>query len=112
MNDTITTATKPTPTLSEQIDTLLEEHESSGTSIAKLARRSGIPPHRLYYVYRKRAAESAAEVESAFAPVRILAPGPSATALELCFANGMTLRIPRGADLHQVASLVQALESC
>jgi lambda repressor-like predicted transcriptional regulator len=54
MNDTDTTATAPTPNLSEQIETLLAEHESSGTSIAKLARRAGIPPHRLYYVYRKR----------------------------------------------------------
>ncbi len=80
--------------------------------IAKLARRAGIPAHRLYYVYRKRVAESAAVAESAFAPVRILAPSPSTTALELNFANGMTLRIPRGADLGQVASLVQALESC
>ncbi len=112
MNDTDTMAATPTPNLSEQIDTLLAEHESSGTSIAKLARRSGIPPHRLYYVYRKRAAETAAEAESAFAPVRILGPSPSTTALELNFANGMTLRIPRGADLGQVASLVQALESC
>ena len=112
MNDTITTVTAAAPNLSEQIDILLAEHESSGTSIAKLARRAGIPPHRLYYVYRKRVAASTAEAESAFAPVRILGPSPSATALELNFANGMTLRIPRGADLDQVASLVQALESC
>jgi AcrR family transcriptional regulator len=110
MNDTDTTGT--TPNLSEQIDVLLAEHESSGTSIAKLARRAGIPPHRLYYVYRKRLAESTAKTESAFAPVRILGPSPSATALELNFANGMTLRIPRGADPGQVASLVQALELC
>ncbi len=112
MNDTITTATAPAPNPSELIDALLAEHESSGTPIAKLARRAGIPPHRLYYVYRKRTAESAAEAESVFAPVRILGPSPSATALELNFANGMTLRIPRGADLSQVASLVQSLESC
>ncbi len=110
MNDTITTGTAPN--LSEQIDALLAEHENSGTSIAKLARRSGIPPHRLYYVYRKRAAESTAEAESSFAPVRILGPSPSTTALELSFATGMTLRIPRGADLGQVVSLVQALEAC
>ncbi|MFT5199949.1 MAG: hypothetical protein ACI87O_002623, partial [Planctomycetota bacterium] len=56
--------------------------------------------------------ESAAKAEGTFAPVRILGPSPSTTALELNFANGMTLRIPRGADLIQVASLVQALESC
>ncbi len=112
MNDTDTMAAPAKPNLSEQINALLAEYESSGTSIAKLARRSGIPPHRLYYVYRKRAAKSAAEAESAFAPVRILGPSPSTTALELGFANGMTLHIPRGADLDQVASLVQALESC
>ena len=111
MNDTDTTATPPT-NLSDQIDALLAEHESSGTSIAKLARRAGIPPHRIYYVQRKRAAESATELEPHFAPARILGPSPSATALELNFANGMTLRIPRGADLGQVANLVQALESC
>ncbi len=112
MNDTKTTATTPTLDLSEQIDILLAEHESSGTSIAKLARRAGIPAHRLYYVYRKRAAETAVEAGATFAPVRILGPSLSTTALELNFANGMTMRIPRGADLCQVASLVQALESC
>ena len=103
MKDTATTSITD---LTEKIHSLLAEHERTGTSLARLARNSGIAVHRLYYIHRKRAAESCIDAGAAFAPVRIVGPVPSTTGLELCLGNNLLLRIPRGADLGQVVSLV------
>ena len=103
-----TDPTTITPKESPDLSALLIEHQTTGTPLAELARKAGIPPHRLYYLKRK----GNETVKERFAPVRILPQSASAIGLELMIDHDLRLRIPTGSDPDQVARLVGALRSC
>ena len=94
------------------INELLDEHESKGTALAKLARGAGLPAHRLYYYYRKRQSQRVLEAQPRFAPVRVVQPQTAMIGLELLIGADLRLRIPAGSDPAQVAAMVGALREC
>jgi hypothetical protein len=89
----------------EQARAALEELAGSGVSIARFAASKGVSAQRIAY-WKKRLAES---VTPRFVGVDVSTAVTSAGGRIEVLLDGITLRIPEGANPERVADLIDAL---
>jgi len=105
------------PRSSAELIRLLEEHKSSGLSLAEFARQRGIPAHRLYWARRKgRTSAKKTEQQIAGTEFREVVvrdgathrPGP----LELRLPSGISVGLTRDFDEVTLRRLLGVLAPC
>lgn len=86
---------------------------ASGEPQARFARRHGVRPWTLWYWSRKRTPVAAGPVAqtAAFVPVRVTAEAPAPDSIEVLLTSGDRVRVPVGASMDLVRTVVVALRS-
>jgi transposase-like protein len=94
-----------------QMTALVARWRTSGEPQARFARRHGVRPSTLWYWSRKLTPVTAAPVAptAAFVPVRVTAEAPEG--IEVLLASGDRVRVPMGASVDLVRTVVAALRS-
>jgi len=97
------------------IEALLREREREGTSLARLARRSGIPLGTLsYWSWRRRRGPRSAfvdvVVDARAAEDRAWGGGSEVSPFEIVLSGGRRLVVPPGFDADELRRLLRAAE--
>ena len=111
----------------EQKRAIVEEVDSTGTAVSKVARRHGIHSSQLFRWRRAFGAQTAIEVPRAatFVPVivqpcrhsqpSVQSPAPSASSktgtIEIVISGGRTLRVGGDVDTSALVRIIDALEA-
>ena len=92
---------------------LLEEHESSGLTIAAFARSRGVEPWTLYNARAMARRRERRVPKRSFATVSVIDDAtPNDDPIEMTLPSGLTVRITRGFDEVALRRLLGVLAGC
>jgi hypothetical protein len=102
----------------QHISEVVARYRASGESLAKFARKHGIPRGRLHYwIYERKGSKVARAIERASSPplfeevkVRALQPPSSTWAAEVSLPTGLAVRFGPATTPSWIAEVVQALQ--
>jgi hypothetical protein len=92
----------------QEMFTMIKASQESGISNKAYCEREGIRPANFYY-WQKRYRESQIKTEDKFIPMQVEQTLNGLKEIEICYPNGVRVKLPQGIDLSVIRSFIGLL---